>query len=482
MTIRKKTKKIHKGIKASAAFFAANILVKGIAYLSTPVYTHLLNPYEYGYVSVFFTWVQIFGIVAMFCLAYEVFNNGMLDYPDKRDEYSFSMLILSNIITLCFSAVIILAYPHIKNIIGLELPFIVLMCVFFLTQPAYNFWIARQRYEYKYKTTVFWTVTSVILTTAVSIAAIMLTKGSKLYARIFGSELTFIIIYAGFYIYLAYKSKFRINTKYWKEAFLFNLPLIPHYLSSYMLNSSDKIMISRLAGESATAYYSVAYSIAAIAMIIWYAINPSLVPYTYEKCRENDYASISKVTMPILAIFAFLGIGVTLLAPEAVYFISTKDYMEAIYIIPPVVGSVFFQVQYSIYANIVYYYKKPTYVMVASVTATVLNILLNYIFIKKFGYIAAGFTTLVCYGIQAVIDFFAMRKITGENVYNMRYIILLSAFVVAFSLFGGIIYKFTILRYIILMALVILSVIFRKKIFETLKFSERTNPNESIDT
>ena len=50
----------------------------------------------------------------------------------------------------------------------------------------------------------------------------------------------------------------------------------------YLLSSSDRIMISNLVNDSATAYYTVAYSVASIALIIWNAVNSSLVPFTYE--------------------------------------------------------------------------------------------------------------------------------------------------------------------------------------------------------
>ncbi|MBR2489711.1 MAG: oligosaccharide flippase family protein, partial [Clostridia bacterium] len=82
-----KIKNLPAGVKASVAFFFASVITSGIAYIVTPIYTRLLSPEEYGQTSVFLTWVQVFGIIAMFCLHYGVFNNGMLDYKDKRDDF-----------------------------------------------------------------------------------------------------------------------------------------------------------------------------------------------------------------------------------------------------------------------------------------------------------------------------------------------------------------------------------------------------------
>lgn len=470
MNIKKKINSVHRGVKASLAFLLSNIITKGISYLTTPIYTRLLPADVYGKTSVFLTWLQIIGIVSMFCLSYGVFNNGMVDYPQKRDEYSFSMLILSNIITVSTSILVIFANYLFPNLIGLDVTFIILMIVIFLLQPAYNFWTARQRFEYKYKATVFWAIVSAIISPIVAIVCIMNNDGSTLLeSRLFGAEIPLIIIYIGFYIYLGINSKWKLEKKYWKSAFLFNLPLIPHYLSTHLLNSSDKLMISKLVNDSATAYYSVAYSVAAIVLIVLTAINGSLIPYTYEKCSERDFKSLNKVTLSIMTVFAACSIIVIMMAPEVVAFMSTNEYQEAIYVIPPIVGGVFFQVQYYVYANVVYYYKKPRYVMYGSVIAVILNLLLNYVFIQKYGYIAAGYTTLFSYAVQAIIDYFAMKKAACRSVYDIRIIVALSVSVLIIALTSNLIYDYTAIRYLILILMVFTCFLFRKKIAAILR-------------
>ncbi len=469
MSLLNKFKNMPQAVKASVAFFFASIITKGIAYITTPLYTRLLTDAEYGQVSVYLTWVQIFGTIAMFCLSYGVFNNGMVDYPEKRDDYSFSMLILSNIITLAFTAILLCVYPLIREVVGVDYPLVILMCVSFLFQPAYNFWNARQRYELKYKYTVIWSIVSAILSPLVAVLCILFCDDNRLYARLFGAEITLIVIYMAFYVYLFFKNKGKLNVGYWKDAILFNLPLIPHYLSTYLLSSLDKIMISNLIGDEATAYYSVAHSVAAVVLVVWTAINSSLIPYTYEKCKTDNYAAISKVTMPILTAFAVICGMLIMMAPEVVAVMAPASYNEAIYAIPPIVGGVFFQVHYYIYANIVYYYKRPRYVMVASISATVLKIVLNYFCIKYWGYLAAGYTTLICYLVQAVIDYFAMRKVVGQKVYNMRFIGGLSLAFTVVALVSNFIYDYIWLRYAILVGLMLLCVIFRKKIINLIK-------------
>ncbi len=457
-----------KGMKASFAFFIANVVTAGIAYITTPLFTRMLTSPEFGKVSLYLTWKQVFGIIAMFCLSYGVFNNGMSDYPEDRDRFSYSLLSLSNIITLVFAVAITALFPIWHQFLGIDYKYILLMVLIFFFQPAYTFWTVRQRYEFKFKKTVFFTIVLAIVSPLTALLCIR-TFENKVDSRIFGAELPLVAVYICFYVYLGIKGEWKSNRKYWGEAFRFNLPLIPHYLSTYVLSSSDKIMISHICGTRDNAFYTVAYSVASVGTIVWSAANASLIPFTYEKCKKKEYKAISDITAPILLLYGVVCLIIILLAPEVVAFLSPAEYHGAIYAIPPVIAGIFFQVQYYLYANVIYYYKKPRYVMYASVSSAVLNLVLNYVFINKYGYLAAGYTTFICYLIQAVIDYFAMRKVVGQSIYNMKFIVLMSAMMVIICLGGAFLYTRTIIRFALLAGTVIIIICLRKKIISIFK-------------
>lgn len=464
---------IPSGVKASFAFFLASLVTKGVSYITTPIFTRLLSPEEFGQSSVFLTWFSLLGIVAMFCLSYGVFNIGMLEYPGKRDEYSFSMLGLSCLITFIFSCIFLGGFSIFKPYLGFDFPLAVLMCTLFFLQPGYMFWLAHQRYEWKYKASTFWIIFTAALSSVVAIVAIYLFPNHKLYARLFGAKGVLAVVYAGFCIYIALKNRFCLNVRYWKQALLFNLPLIPHYLSSYLLSGADKLMISRMVNASATAYYTIAYSVAAVILIIWTAAHDSLRPFIYENCKTHDYSAISNVTLPILAVFGSGCILLILLAPEVISLMATHDYQEAVFAIPPVVVGVFFQVHYFLYADILYYFKKPRYVMLGSLFATGANLLLNYLFIPIWGYMAAAYTTLFCYLLQAGIDYWAMKHVVRVQVYNMKLIVALSTVMCAISLVCLLVYKYSLIRYALLSALILLLLYQRRHIIDVLAAFKR---------
>lgn len=351
------------------------------------------------------------------------------NYPFSTQELPVLALI-KLYLTVLVGVVLFATYKYNKGLLQIDTPLMILMLVIFLLQPAYNFWITRQRFEYKYKAS---SVVMVVMNLLSPLAALCCIKAdlfnNRVYDRLFGAEIVLLAFYVFFYFKTIISAKGKVNVSYWRFAFLFNLPLIPHYLSQYMMNSADKIMISSMIGDSQAAYYSVAYSVAAVISIVWTSINASLVPFTYQKCEKKRYEDISAVVTPLWLIFAVGCLALMVFAPELMRFMAPSEYAIGKYVIPPVIGGVFFQSMYYTFANINYYYKKTKYVMYASLTAAIINIALNYLLIPRFGFIAAGYTTLLSYVIQAAIDYYAMRKVVDEKIFSLRTIIILSTVV-----------------------------------------------------
>lgn len=204
-------------------------------------------------------------------------------------------------------------------------------------------------------------------------------------------------------------------------------------------------------------------------MVLWNAVNASLIPYTYEHCKNGDFASVAKVTYPILYLFAAITFFATLLAPEIISILATREYTDAIYCIPPIMVGVFFQVLYYIFANVVFFFKRPKYVMVASVTATALNIILNSIFIPRYGYLAAGYTSLLCYFIQAMIDYFALRLVLKKNLYSTKILVSVSIVVIILGGISIILYDNCLIRYITILLLCVILFVKRNQLQTIIK-------------
>ncbi len=442
--------------KASIVLMLSQIIQKGLSVLTSPIYTRLLTTEEYGQVSLFFSWYEILIIFTGLCLSKGVFNNGMMDFKQDRDRFTWSLYTLAFTSTMIVGIVVILFCKCIYNFITLPINLIVYMFVLLAFEEGYSLWVVRQRFEYKYKATFIAAVWMAVVSPVCGILAILFLKNNRVVARIVGARNVFIMVYFVALISIFYKARGKTKAAYWKYALKFNLPLIPHYLSLHILNHMDRIMISLLDSVSAAGIYSVAYSGASIIKVFWQAINASLIPWTYEKCEKKQYGQLNLLTQLLISVYAVICICFMVLAPEVMRILAPSSYEKGIYVIPSVTAGVFFSSMYYIFANVIYYYKKPKYVMYSSCFAAITNIVLNYIFIVKYGFMAAGYTTLACYVIQAVIDYFAMERAVSENIYDMKPIVFISALVIALSIVTSFMYDYLLVRCLVLLISVVM--------------------------
>ena len=75
--------------------------------------------------------------------------------------------------------------------------------------------------------------------------------------------------------------------------------------------------------------------------------------------------------------YAIIAVMLTFLAPEIVKILATKEYYEAIYIMPPIAAGVFLTSVSNMYSNLLIYHKKTNYIMYSSIIAATVNLLLN---------------------------------------------------------------------------------------------------------
>ena len=105
------------------------------------------------------------------------------------------------------------------------------------------------------------------------------------------------------------------------------------------------------------------------------------------------------------------------------------------------------------FINVEFYYEQKKKLVFASLFAAVLNLVLNWIFIPIFGYVAAAYTTLFSYFIFAVSNYISMKMILKEknvedNIYDYVRLILLFLALLVFSFVGVILYPYLLPRLI----------------------------------
>lgn len=432
-----------KTVKASLWFTLCSILQKGVSFFTIPIFTRMLSVEEYGIISLFGAWQSILSIFATLNLSYQIFNNGMVKFENDRDGYTISMLGLSNLATVVLFILYLIFHTSLDAVIKLPFEAMVLMFISFLFSAATSLWTVQQRYIFEYRWLCVVTLAGTFWAALLGILLVYWNHVgiSKILADVVITILTGVVIYA----LLLKKNRRLFNLTYWKYALKLDLPLIPHYLSMMVLASSDRIMINALCGKSFTALYSVPYNASMVMQIIITSINASFIPWTYQKCKDKDYGQLNSISSVLLIIIMVITLIPSLFAPELVWILGDSKYSESMWVVPPVSCSVFFIFLYSMFSNIELFYNKSSNIMIASIGAAIGNIVLNYIFISLFGYIAAAYTTLACYIILAIAHFIFMSRVCRERhileeIYDKKLIVLVSGLLVFYSI--GITYLF----------------------------------------
>ncbi|MBR0411939.1 MAG: oligosaccharide flippase family protein [Eubacterium sp.] len=475
-----KYKMLKLGVKAALWFTICNVLQKSITMITMPIFTRLLTTEQYGVLTVYNSWYSVISIIVTLNLAGGLINNGMVKFENRRNEFISAMQGLSFSVTAVFFIVYLVAQNFWNKVFDLSSVFMLTMFVQLLFEPAYLFWSQRQRYEYKYKSLVAVTLGVSLTAPVLGIIAVLSTE-YKAEARVVSFALVQVCAGLIFFGIQAYRGKKLFVGSFWKFALRFNLPLIPHYLAQIILGQSDRIMIGRMTGNSYAAIYGVAYNIATVVTLFINALNSSFIPSMYQNLSRKNYKDIRK-TADFLCLFMTVAISVfMLLGPEAIKLLAAPEYSEAKWVFPPVATSVFFVYIYTLFINLEFYFEKTHYVMFASVICAGLNILLNYIFIAKYGYIAAAYTTVLCYALFAVAHYFVYRYIAKkekvqEPVFDGFRITLYSVVVLAAMGVSLLLYNYNLVRYIVLGVIALIALINIKKltaICKTLFFEKK---------
>lgn len=458
--------------KATLWITLCSFLQRGLSFITVPIFTRLLSTADYGSVSVYQSWEMVAMYVATLGVTYGGFNNGMIRFKDDLEGYTTSVVGLVLALGVLWIALCYTLSDNVVALTGMPLVLASLLFVEVIVKGIYDIWVSRMKFDYEYRKLV---PASLVLSIAVSALGILFVvmASDKVLARV----LSFVLVEAAFAIVLGgcmlKRSKRLFKWEYWKFTLLFNIPLLPHYLSQVVLSSSDRIMIANMCAASDAGIYSIAYSAGMIMTLLTNSLNSTVVPWLYRALAAKELRRISKTSITFLGGLALIVLVVDILAPEVVAILAPGEYSEAMTLVPVIAASVFFMFMYSYCSNIEFYYEKTGLAAVASVLAAVLNVILNAVFIPLFGYRAAGYTTLACYVVLGAVHYIFSQKVVraeaGSAALSSAAVWGLALVFTAISLVLPLLYPHPIVRYAVFGIAVVAAVVFRKKIVTKVK-------------
>ena len=398
----------------SKNFISANVVSQGLALLTVPLFTRLLTTEQYGIFSIYSTIVSIFSIIMLLSITVGI---SRYFYEEKKD---FKELLSTNIIFWALLNIIFLIIFYIFRIpiskgFNIDTDIFYIAIVVSALSGAIRLYLSYLQYNRLSRKYSRFDIIKNISKIALSVVFVLVMIENKHLSKIY-SQLIIVIIFS---IYSLYKlighSKLNFKLNHILYTLKISLPIIPHSLSAIILTSFDRLIINDLNGASDAGLYSFAYTVGLIMGIVVSGINKSWVPMFYSNLNKNDFESINSLAKKTSKYVYFTAICLILASKEIAMVLADEKYHSAFSIIPIIILSYVCVYLYNIYTNYSFYRKKTILISINTIIAGFINIGLNYMFIPKYGYQAAAYTTLFSYFILFLLHYLNVKYIIKEK-------------------------------------------------------------------
>ena len=176
----------------------------------------------------------------------------------------------------------------------------------------------------------------------------------------------------------------------------YSAPLVPNNLSWVIISLSDRLMLTQMIGADANGIYAVANKFPNIVYTCYgffsTAWKESAARILKEENKSQYYNSIYKDVKFFLKAIV---LGLIAIMPLAFPLLVNKSYNDAYKYIPILIISIYYTNMSNFYGGIFTAYKNTKIMGSTTAVAAVINIVINIIFIPKFGIYAATFSTLI---------------------------------------------------------------------------------------
>lgn len=463
-----KYRNMSKPAKASLWFIACYIIQRGLQFIGMPIYTRIMSTEEYGVYSVFLSWFNLLCVFSSLSIYNGTFNKAMVKYEEDRDSYISSIQSLTLLVGLGVSAMIMLFHDAIQSVTGFSMKLLLLMCVHLTLYPSLQYWSQKQRFLFEYKKLVFVTLVNSVASLLLGIVFVLIST-DRSSALITATVVTQAIINIVLFCSLGNRGKTFYQKEYWTWSLVSSIPLIPHYLAEILLGHADRLMINQMCGASQAGIYNIVYQISMFMTIIRTGINGSFTPWLYYSLKQRKYVEIRRVTKMITLLMATMTVMIMLIGPEILKVVAPSSYYEAVIDIPAIMIGCFFIFVYVLFLNVEIYYEQNQFVALASIVAALVNVVLNFIFIKKYGYLVAGYTTMLSYLLMAIMHYVFLRRISKQHaeitsLFDVRFIFFISISLVVIGLATLLLYNHILIRWMLIGVLSAILFI-KKKVF-----------------
>ena len=417
--------------KNTIIIFFGRVCTQLISFFLLPLYTSYLATKEYGTVDLIQTYVTLLVPIITLELEMSIFRF-LID--SRKSEKETNKLISNNFFILGISlSIFSILYIIVSSIVTIPYRWLILVDIIVCVLSGNFLQVARG-----FGKTLDYAISCILtgLTTVISNIILICFVHMQAEGMIISMALANFMCSLYLFIRLKLYSKINfkiVDFKQIKEMYKYSLPLIPNGISWWIVNVSDRSIISIVLGASANGLYAISNKFPTIISSLTGVFNLSWSESAALHINSSDRDEFfSDITNTVLRLFMALGVGMLACMPFVFPILIDVKYNDAYNYIPFLVLGTVFNVAICLYSQVYLAKKLSKQVASTAIVGAIINILINVIFIKQIGLYAAAISTMISYFVMMIYRHFDLKKYV--NIKIEKKLIIESIIIYAFTL------------------------------------------------
>lgn len=381
-------------LKNTVIFSIGNFGTKIISFFLVPLYTNILTTREYGTVDLIYT----IGMVLVPLLTLNIGESIMRFALDK--DADCDKIMSTGITILIFGAIIGLLILPIANLFENVSNYSIYIYLYTLTLAFSQIFLCYLRgKEFLLK----YSIGNIIQSLTIAIFNIIFLIGMK--KGIEGYLMAYILanVCTGLYGFWAGKvnlviKKYSIDIELSKNMIKYSVVLIPNSFMWWIMNSSDRMMVSAMISVTANGVYAVAYKIPTLLSTITTIFNQA---WSYSAIREDESEDKeeynNRVYENLVTIVIVVATGLLMIMKPFLSVYVGKEYYAAWHYVPYLIVGFVFMTLGSFIATSYTVHKDSMGFLISGTVGAIINLILNFILIPMMGVSGAAFATCISY-------------------------------------------------------------------------------------
>jgi O-antigen/teichoic acid export membrane protein len=392
----------------SIYYISSNFVQKAFAFAILPVLTSYLAPSEYGIISLV---SALGGVVMLFMMlalqaAVTRFFFEFKDNQEALKRFLGSIIVFVNISSLCLGVMLLTFGESLIAVFIGDIdfyPYIVLGLLFAIFQPMFTILLSMLQVMQRAKEYAFAFLLNYTASAILGLGVIVFFE-YKAEGMLFSSFVVALISNILSFWYMRKSFTLCFDLLHIRRALSYSIPLIPNSLFSQINAVADKVIVNVLIGTTATGIYSLGFMIGSVIQAVAVSINRAYVPVAMASLKSNnpsEFRALAKMGEIIVYGYCYAALGLSLFSKELILLFIDDAYFSAANVVPLIAFSFVLLGIYYLFVNILFFdLGKAKYIAFFTGASMGLNIVLNYIFVPRYGIEGAAVAT---FGTQFLI-------------------------------------------------------------------------------